>query len=547
VRIGKLGGKYRANDLWRDTGLIDDLRKWRDTSPAAVAIDAFASDGRRTMVTYCEYAEFVERFAGALYELGVGPGHVVAVQLPNWWQACALYLATTRLRAVVAPVMTTIRRRELQQLLARVGARVFVTVDRWDDFDHAGMARSLAPELPDLRHLVVLGRAESAAGVDFGEFFERTPWERRHPVALDNADEDPDAVSIVLFTSGTSGEPKGALGTQNTWYASAAGQAAAASITAADAVFTPHSTMHALGTIFSIYIPLLTGARSVLLDTWSGAAGLTVLEQARVAVVMAAPIYCDQLVAAASERPTPLPSLRTFGAGGSKIPSPVVRRVIETFGVALRAVWGMTEVGCATTTRADDAADWALHSDGRPLSGYEIDIRSEAPVTAAQPGRLFVRGPAVCLATFRGHNQLTVISEHDDGWYDTGDLATWDGHGGIRLMGRVADRVGGATMIPVTEVEDQLMQHPDVADVAVVGYLDEQGGEQPCAIITTRGQTSPSLLQLRDYLKEQGMTEWYLPTRLERLDELPRNSNGKVQRELLRSRLTSSAKAPTQP
>ncbi|MGW5366382.1 AMP-binding protein [Actinopolymorpha pittospori] len=534
--------EYRSNGWWRDTGLITDLRKWRNGTPDAVAIDAFASEGQRTTITYREYAHLVERFAGALYELGVRPGHVVAMQLPNWWQACALYLAAARLRAVIAPVMTTIRRRELERLLSRVGASVFVTVDRWDGFDHADLARSVVPGPPGACKLVVLGQIESDLEIDFGEFFEATPWEQRHPVALDDAVEDPDVVFIVLFTSGTSGEPKGVLGTQNTWYAGCLGVIEAESINETDASFTPNSTMYSLGLGFSLCIPLITGARAVLLDSWSGAAGLAVLERARVAVMMAGARYYDELVAAAAERPTPLPSLRVIAATGTKIPGRLVKSVTATFGIGLRAEWGMTECGCAAMTRADDPIDWALQSDGRPFPGYEFDLRSDAPVTPDQPGRLFVRGPAVCLATARGEDdQLTVISEDDDGWYDTGDLATPDGHGGIRLMGRVADRIGKGFMIPVADVEDQLMRHPAVADVAVVGYLDEHDFELACAVITVRGETTPTLDELREYLTEQGMTEWYLPTRLERLDELPKTSTGKIRKEALRSWLKGAA------
>jgi len=332
------------------------------------------------------------------------------------------------------------------------------------------------------------------------------------------------------------------LGTQNTWYAPCSGLAAAESITGADAIFTPHSTMHSLGTVFSLYVPLQTGARTVQLDSWSGEAGLAVLEQARVAIMMAAPSYYDQLVAAAVERPTLLPSLRVLAATSTTIPSRVVKNVMETFGLGLRAGWGMTEVGFVALTRVDDPIDWALHSDGRPFPGYEIDIRSADPVTAQQPGRLFVRGPAVCLATVRGvDSQLIVISEREDGWYDTGDFAAWDGGGGIRLMGRVADRVGGAFMIPIADVEDLLMQHPAVADVAVVGYPDGHGGELACAVITVRGERTPTLEELRGYLTEQGVTEWHQPTRLERLEELPRNPTGKVQKHLLRSWLNGAA------
>jgi cyclohexanecarboxylate-CoA ligase len=252
--------------------------------------------------------------------------------------------------------------------------------------------------------------------------------------------------------------------------------------------------------------------------------------------MMAAPSYYGELVAASAvKRRTPLPALRVMAATGTTIPSRVGRAVTATFGLGLRSEWGMTEVGCATMTRAEDPIDWTLHSDGRPFPSYELDVRSDRPVTPAQPGRLFVRGPGVCLGTLQGDNELTVTSEHADGWYDTGDLAAWDGHGGIRLLGRVADRVGGAFMIPIADVEDVLRRHPAVADVAVVGYRDEHDGELACAVITVEGDTPPTLAELRRHLTDEGMTEWYLPTQLELLDELPRNSTGKVQKHLLRS------------
>lgn len=130
---------------------------------------------------------------------------------PTWHthrQACLLYLAAARRRAVIGPVMRTIRRRELERLLARVGAGVFVTVDRWGGFDHADLARSIAPDLPDLRTLVVLGQTQSDTEVDFGEFFVDIPWEQRHPVALNDAEKDPDAVSIVLSRGAPQGNPR---------------------------------------------------------------------------------------------------------------------------------------------------------------------------------------------------------------------------------------------------------------------------------------------------------------------------------------------------
>src|SRR5262249_58978852 len=117
--------------VWHDSGPIGELRHWRDEKPDAPAIKAYRGDGRVTVVTYADWAHRVERFAGARYELGVRPGQVVACQLPNWWQAQVLVLAAARLQAVLAPIMTTIRTRELQRVLHRLGASVYITADHW--------------------------------------------------------------------------------------------------------------------------------------------------------------------------------------------------------------------------------------------------------------------------------------------------------------------------------------------------------------------------------------------------------------------------------
>jgi cyclohexanecarboxylate-CoA ligase len=134
-----------------------------------------------------------------------------------------------------------------------------------------------------------------------------------------------------------------------------------------------------------------------------------------------------------------------------------------------------------------------------------------------------------------------VIADHDDGWYETGDLAAPDGRGAIRLMGRVGDRIGGSAMIPVTDVESLLLSHPGVADVALVGYPDGKGGELACAVIRPATTPPVGLEDLRKYLSDQDMTDFYLPSRLELLPDLPRNTIGKVRKELLRSWLRGEA------
>ena len=535
--------QYRAAGVWRDSGSVGDLRRWRDETPDAIAIRAYRSDGGPVEISYAELARGVERFAGALYELGARPGQVVALQLPNWWQGPALILAAARLGAVVAPIMTTIRPRELERTLNRVGASVCLTADRWAGFDHAAALREMAPRLLQLHHRVVFGKP-CENEIEFAPFFEDTPWEERHPVALDDAIEDPDRVAMILFTSGTSGEPKGALHTENTLYASLADISEAERIAPDDVFFTPHALMHLTGQLVS-GLSLTNGACMVLLDSWSGERGLALLTEAGVTRFVAAPSFVYDMIAVTGGKRQVLPALRLLACGATTVPRQLVSDVPSVFGLPLQSGWGMTEVGVSTLTRKDDPPDWAAHSDGRPGKALELDLRSDAEITRDRPGRLFARGAGVCLATVgRDSGKLTVIAEHDDGWYDTGDLAVPDGRGGIRMMGRAGDRIGGAFMIPVTDVESELRDHPGVEDVALLGYPDGQGGELACAVIVPATTPSVTLEDLRKFLIDHGMTDWYLPSRLEVVPILPRNDNGKVRKELLRRWLLGEAELP---
>jgi cyclohexanecarboxylate-CoA ligase len=531
--------RFRAAGIWRDTGQLGDLRRWRDETPYAIAIQAYHADGEAELITYTELAKRVARFAGALYELGMRPGAVIAYQLPNWWQAHVLLLAAARLQAVVAPVMMSVRPRELQRMLHRTGASVCVTTSEWAGFDHAAALREIAPTLPELRHRLVIG--EPATGeLDFRSFVEQTPWERGHPVGLDDADEDPDRIAMLLCTSGTSGVPKIAMHTENTLHASASSVTQVHDFGRDDVRFTPHALMHTVGQD-TARSALAAGASVVLLDEWSGRRGLEVLTDSATTGIVAAPNFVSDVLTAIGENPRPLPALRTVRCVGTPIPKPLITAVPAALGARLLSGWGTTEIGTGTVTRVDDPPDWAAFSDGRPIAGAEVQLRSAAVASHEQPQRVFVRGATVCLATAcRDGDAFTVTAEHDDGWYDTGDLAVPDGHGGIRLMGRVTDRISGVFLIPA-DVESELRANPQVDDVALVGYRNDDGGESPCAVLVPATTPPINLDELRRYLTGLGMTEWCLPTRLEYVQSLPRTSNGKVRKELLRRWLVGHA------
>jgi cyclohexanecarboxylate-CoA ligase len=533
---------YRANGVWRDSGPLADLRHWCELTPEATAILAEEAGATRMRLNFSEYARAVDRYAGAMYRLGVRRGDVVAVQLPNRWQVAALLLACHKIGAIFAPIMPTIRPREVERILSRLEAPVCVTIDHWNGFAHADALAEMGRRLPGLRHRVILGDADARRGdTSFVECFESVAPADGVPPAIDPADESPDRAAMILFTSGTSGEPRGVVHTMNTLYAGTAPVVKEEGLGQQDRFFAAGALTHIFGTVYGTLMPLLAGGTALIRDVWEPSKVLELLRDAEATVFGGAPVFLAGLLAAAEQQPPAPRSLRFVLSGGTAVPHRLIRDTQRVLGVPLRSLWGMTEVAGHTWTRKDDPAQWASQSDGSPGPGVEISLRSETEISREQPGRLFVRGAGVCLATFgRDSEELRVVQEHDDGWYDTGDLAVPDGRGGIRLMGRVGDRIGGVFMIPVNDVEATLLDHPAVQDVALVGYPDRDAGELACAFIVTASGTAVSLADIKAYLTAAGMTDWHQPSRVEILPNLPRNSTGKVRKDLLRKQLLES-------
>ena len=344
-------------------------------------------------------------------------------------------------------------------------------------------------------------------------------------------------MALVLFTSGTTGEPKAVLRTLNNVYAQLVPKLPGPDGTKLRR-YTPQSLMHVLG-LWSVSLSLTTGGAALLVDRWEPRHVARLLAETGMEQVILVPSFLGEFLAVVREDGIRLPRLREITAGGTTVSPELVTETPEALGLPLLAQWGMTEGGLILTS-PEDPPDWAARSIGRPGAGTEAELRpvtAEAPVNEENPGRFMIRGASVCLGTVgRDSGTLQVLAEHDDGWYDTGDLTVPDGRGGYRLVGRASDRIGGAFMIPVADVEDALRAHPGIIDVAVVGWRDNLEG---CAVLVS---TVPVTLDdVRSYLSGLGMTEWYWPTRVERVEALPRNPMGKVERARLRTWLASEA------
>ena len=517
----------RAAGFWSDQTLLDAFSKTVRYDPGRIAVVGYeAATNRRALLTYGELQQTADRIAANLLRLGVKPGEVVSYQLPNWWQFVALHLALLRIGAVTNPIMPIFRDRELEFMLTLAETRVLIVPRRFRDFDHAAMADRLKVKVPTLEHIVVIGSGDDR---DF-EAVLNAPGERVEAATAASADD----VVQLLYTSGTTGEPKGVMHTSNTLLNSVRYFEDRVHLTANDVVLMASPMAHQTGFLVGLLLPLYLGGRVVLQDIWNSAKAADIIETERVTMTMASTPFLADLTAEAELRPEAMKSLRTFVSAGAPIPRVLVRRATENLGAHIISGWGMTENGLVTTTKLDDPPQKVFETDGCPSQGMEVRTVDEGGKVLPhnEEGRLQARGPG----TFVGYLKRPHLYAVDrDGWFETGDLARKDEDGYIRITGRTKDIIiRGGENVPVIEIEQLMYRHPAVQEVAIVGVPDERLGERACACVVLREGASLTLTDVSGYMAKNTVAKNYWPERIEVLDALPKTPSGKVQKFKLR-------------
>jgi cyclohexanecarboxylate-CoA ligase len=482
-----------------------------------------------------------ERMARSLVRLGVRPGECVAVLLPDYWELLPLALACIRAGVKIAPIPPEYGRAQLIRAFRSTEARVLVTAPEVMGAPHAELAVALSKDIGLPERVFVMGDDRPAGTLPFAEHFLGDDGGA-------GADEQelagrrlgPDEPYLLLFTSGTTGTTKVPVHSQNTLYAEIRGYAEALRFDDSLVNMTAHSNMYRAGLVTRLLCALVLGGTSVCIDSWNPAACVELIDRHGITTFYGSPAYVRELLAAARRRPPARSRLTSLVTGSAPVPPQLIDEVREALGVRMFALWGMTENGAVTCTRWDDPEDWPAHSDGRPTGGMEIRI-DPLPSRDDGVGTFWVRGPTQCLG-YHKQDDIYAAELDADGWFNTGDLARPDGRGGIRLTGRAKDiiifRSGN---VPVAEVEAVLDEHPKVADVALIGIPDPATDERVCAVVTAAGKSPPTLAELRDHLRDAGVSDQYWPTQLEVIDAMPRTPMGKIRKVELKERYAADA------
>ena len=526
----------RASGAWHDRIQTDFFDRHVAEQPDATAVVAWTGDdGLRTERTYAELAAASDRIALGLYALGIRKGDIVSFQLNNRWEFLAIVLACIRIGAVTNPLMPILRHRELTFVLGLTESRVLIVPEQFRGFDFAVMARGVAAVVPTLRHVFAIGGSGASS---FAAHFLDTAWEERLDKAAIFASErpGPNDVTQLMFTSGTTGEPKGVMHTANTIFANAIAISEMIGLTRDDVAFSPTPLAHQLGYFLGAVVPLMLGCKVVLQDIWKidVAAGLIASERPTYAT--GATPFLNDLVRYEGPGLGESTNLRSFITGGAPIPPVLVRDAPSRIGCKVISVWGMTEVLLVTTVRPDDPVEKACETDGIALLNYAVRVVDDTgrELPRGTSGRLLTQGASQCVGYFKRPSLYTIDS---NGWFDTGDLARMDEDGYIRITGRAKDLIiRGGENIPVFEIENLLLEHPAVNAVAVVAMPDPRLGERACAYAQLRPGQTLTFEAMASFLRDKQISPSYLPERLELLDEMPMTPSGKIQKFVLRER-----------
>jgi cyclohexanecarboxylate-CoA ligase len=550
-------GKGKPHRLEREVARPDlaagiTLPEWLRRRAAARPDDTAVVDvrpDRDEVVTWGELEERVERAAALLLDLGVGPGENVAYQLPNRTEFVVLSLAALRVGAVCCPIIPFFREREVGFVLRRSRARVLVVADEYRARRPADEVLGLSEEdRAQLEHVLVLAAAGGAArlpeapagGPEVRDWEASLTAARVDRAALDAIVPTPGMTAQLLFTSGTTGEPKGVTQPTGNLVRAASMEIKHLGLGARDAIWVPSPLAHQTGFLYGMVLATVLGVPQILQSDWDAKRALQSLSQHGATFVQAATPFLSDLVKAVEESGETPRNLRIFVATGATVPRGLAERAGRLLGADVCGAFGTTETCLGALSAPGDEPGERWGSDGRALDGIELRITDDQGrvLPAGEEGNFELHSPTM----FEGYldrPDLTAEVFTEDGWYRTGDLATLDASGFLRITGRVKDVINrGGEKIPVAEVEQLLFGHPAVEDVAIVAMPDERLGERACAFVALRdGAEALTFAGMRGYLDEHQVAKQYWPERLELIGELPRNPIGKVQKFELRGRV----------
>lgn len=465
--------------------------------------------------------------ASAFLASGIGKGDRVAIWAPNSREWIVAAIGVMTCGAAIVPLNTRLKGREAGDILRRTGARMLVTVSEFLGTDYAALIAE--EDLPDLERTLLLDSGWSGfVGEGMGAD------DRAVDTAL--AELSPGAVSDIMFTSGTTGAPKGVISTHDRIVPMFRHWVEVMGLEAGERYLIINPFFHSFGFKAGWIAALIAGAVIVPMASFDIPQVIRHIEEDRINFLPGPPTIYQSLLAAKAEKDFDTSSLRGAATGAASVPPELIRRMRSELGlVDTVTAYGMTECSTITSCRRGDDAELIATSVGKAIPGLELRITGEdgAEVPRGETGEIHVRGYGV-MAGYLDDPEATAEAIDADGWLHTGDVGHMDADGYVRITDRLKDMYisGGFNCYPA-EIEKLLSENPQVGMVAVIGVPDDRMGEIGKAFIVPRPDTSPDADSLSEWARDN-MANYKVPRIFEIVEELPLNASGKVLKTELR-------------
>ena len=489
-------------------------------------------------LSYTALAAAADEFGAALVAAGVEPGDRVAIWCGNCveWTVAALGLFAAG--AVLVPINTRFKGAEAAVILARSGARVLVTVTDFLGTDYVAMLEETGSDLPQLRTVVVAKGDATGGAVSWSDFLAGATAGARAEVARRSAALGPDDPSDILFTSGTTGVPKGVVMTHGRTLVVATDWVAMSGLSAGDVYLQVNPYFHMFGLKAGILASVVAGATMVPEPVFDVDRVLARVAAEHVTVLPGPPTLYQSILDHPERSRYDLSSLRVAVTGSADIPVELIRRVHDELPFSrIVTGYGLTEGGTACATSEDDDAEAIATTVGRPRPGFELRVVGEdgRALGTGEAGEVLLRGGSI-MAGYLDDPEETAKVLSADGWLRTGDLGEVDEAGRLRIVGRVKDMfiVGGFNAYPA-EIENTLLRHPAVQQAAVIGIPDRRLGEVGMAFVVVSGDVTGD--DIMEWSRSE-MANYKVPRVVEIVHALPVGATGKVLKDVLRDQVS---------
>jgi len=510
--------KYVEQGYWSQDLLTADLceRNAANLPDREAAVDA------ESRLTWKEVNLKIGQIARGLLDLGFQKGDVIATQLPNSVEYFLLFFAAEKACLAIISAQPTFRHAEVESLLQQTKAKGIIIPHQFHGFDYFNMVQEIRPNLPELEHVIIAGDDVPADAIPLRELMERNLEDKYPPPYFQQIRFKPWEVTRIANTSGTTGIPKCIEWPAAPRLYSGRIMAERLELGRDDVVLVGWNLTGGGASLLGRVCVPLVGAKLVSVEHFVPEKACEIMERERVTVLAIVPAQIARLVAYPDLGKYDLGALRVIFTGTQLLTHELGAQAEEKLGCRVVKIYGSGDTGTICTTAFSDTQEVRLATVGFPVPGNEIVIADSEgnPLPPEEIGEVKAKGPAL-VSGYYGHPELTA-ELWQDGWFSTGDAGKIDAAGHVVLLGRKRDVIirGGQNIYP-SEIENMLMRHPVIKDIAIVRMPDPVMGEKQCAyVVPTEGQVF-HFEEMISFLQSKKIAPYKLPERLEILTELP--------------------------